>query len=143
VPSRDGHEITLRHLATHTSGLPRLPTGMLPSALLHPSKPDPYAGCTRERLLLALAKTRLRAVPGRRFHYSNFGAGLPGLALAHHCGTTYETLITEQICTPLGLSDTGIAVDAGSPGRRAQGHTRRRKPTLRVTVASWVPSWPR
>ncbi|MCQ6458514.1 serine hydrolase, partial [Vibrio parahaemolyticus] len=45
VPSRDGTTITLRHLATHTSGLPRLPTGMLRQALLHPATPDPYAGC--------------------------------------------------------------------------------------------------
>jgi CubicO group peptidase (beta-lactamase class C family) len=45
VPTRGGVEITLRHLATHTSGLPRLPKGMLRSALLHPRTPDPYAGC--------------------------------------------------------------------------------------------------
>jgi CubicO group peptidase (beta-lactamase class C family) len=126
VPSRGGAEITLRHLATHTSGLPRLPTGMLLPALLHPSQPDPYAGCTTDHLLRALAATRLGAVPGRRFRYSNFGAGLLGLALAHRAGLSYAALITREISTPLGLTDTGIDVD---PGRLAQGHTARRKPT--------------
>ncbi|MEV7908142.1 serine hydrolase domain-containing protein, partial [Streptomyces anulatus] len=76
VPSRDGEEITLRHLATHTSGLPRLPKGMLLSALLHPSKPDPYAEFTADVLLRGLAETRLGATPGHRFRYSNLGAGL-------------------------------------------------------------------
>lgn len=126
VPSRGGKEITLRHLATHTSGLPRLPTGMLLPALLHPSVPDPYADCTTERLLEALAKARLGATPGRRFRYSNFGGGLLGLALAHRAGVTYEELIVREICGPLGLTDTRVVVD---PGRLAQGHTRRRKPT--------------
>lgn len=126
VPARDGRQITLRHLATHTSGLSRLPTGMLWSALRHPSEPDPYAGCTTDRLLRALAAARLSAAPGRRFRYSNFGAGLLGLALAHRAGTGYETLVAREIGTPLGLTETGVAV---APGRLAQGHTRRRRPT--------------
>jgi CubicO group peptidase (beta-lactamase class C family) len=129
VPSRGGEQITLRQLATHTSGLPRLPTGMLLPALLHPSKPDPYADCTTERLLRALARTRLGAVPGRRFRYSNFGGGLLGLALAHRAGVTYEELIAREIGTPLGLADTRVAVDPGQAARLAQGHTARRAPT--------------
>ncbi|MGN9844345.1 serine hydrolase domain-containing protein [Nonomuraea sp. H19] len=129
VPSRDGKEITLRQLATHTSGLPRLPKGMLVEALLRPSKPDPYAGCTAEFLLHGLAGTRLGATPGRRFRYSNLGAGLLGLALAHRTGTDYETLVVREICKPLGLADTGIA---DRQVRLVQGHTRRRRP---------VPPW--
>ena len=126
VPSRDGIKITLRHLATHTSGLPRLPTGMLLQALLHPATPDPYAGCTTDRLLQSLARTRLGATPGRRFRYSNFGAGLRGLALAYRAGTDYETLIAREIGAPLGLTDTGVTVP---PGRLIQGHTGRGRPT--------------
>ena len=129
VPSRDGEEITLRHLATHTSGLPRLPTGMPVPAPRHPSMLDPYAGCTAERLLRALARTRLEAVPGHRFLYSNFGVGLLGLALAHRAGVTYEKLILQEICTPLGLADTCLVVDPGRVARLAQGHTEQHTPT--------------
>ena len=126
VPSRGGERITLRHLATHTSGLPRLPTGLLLPVLLTRSTQDPYAGCTTDRLLKSLARTRLRAAPGRRFRYSNFGAGLLGLALAHRAGTGYEALIAREIGVPLGLTDTGVTVP---PGRLTQGHTGRGRPT--------------
>ncbi|WP_433824943.1 serine hydrolase domain-containing protein [Actinoplanes sp. CA-015351] len=109
VPSRGGVPITLRHLATHTSGLPRLPTGMLLGALLHPSKPDPYAGCSSSMLEKALERTRLSAVPGRRFRYSNFGAGLLGLALSRRAGLNYEALVAREISGVLGLTATSVA----------------------------------
>ncbi|SNY65035.1 serine hydrolase domain-containing protein [Paractinoplanes atraurantiacus] len=118
VPSRDGVQITLQHLATHTAGLPRLPTGMLKRLLLHPNDPDPYARCTTDMLLAALARTRLAAPPGKRFRYSNFGAGLLGLALARRAGTPYTQLVLEK--TGLPQPDPSLLV---------QGHTRRGRET--------------
>ncbi|MER6395975.1 serine hydrolase domain-containing protein [Kitasatospora sp. NPDC001603] len=132
VPARRGRPIALRHLATHTSGLPRLPAGMLLPALLRPNKPDPYRGCTSDMLLTGLARTRPRAAPGRGFRYSNLGAGLLGLALAHRAGTGYEELVTREVCEPLGLTDTVIRVNGERAGRLAQGHTPGRRP---------VPGW--
>ncbi|MFF7989111.1 serine hydrolase domain-containing protein [Kitasatospora xanthocidica] len=108
VPGRGGQSITLRHLATHTAGLPRLPRGMLLRALAKPNDPDPYARCTAEHVLGGLARTRLRATPGRSFRYSNLGAGLLGLALAHRAGTGYEELVAREVCGPLGLTDTHV-----------------------------------
>ncbi len=129
VPSRAGREITLRHLATHTSGLPRLPKGMLWRVLLHPSEPDPYAQYSAELIFEGLSRTKLRAPPGDRFRYSNLGAGLLGLALAHRAGTTYESVIDRDVCRPLGLTDTHISLDPVRAERLAQGHTRKRKVT--------------
>ncbi|MEU6987850.1 serine hydrolase domain-containing protein [Streptomyces sp. NPDC046324] len=128
VPTRNDETITLRHLATHTSGLPRLPKGMLLKALLRPGTPDPYADCTADVLLSGLARTRLGANPGRRFRYSNLGAGLLGLALAHRSGTDYERLITDLICAPLGMTDTTVTVDGSRTARAAQGHDPRQRP---------------
>ena len=124
VPSRGGQQITLRHLATHTSGLPRLPKGMLLRALLRPDTPDPYAACTCDVLLRGLAATRPGAAAGRRFRYSNLGAGLLGLALANRAGSDYETLIAREVCSPLGLADTGVT----RPGPLTQGHSARQRP---------------
>ncbi|MFF0410827.1 serine hydrolase domain-containing protein [Kitasatospora sp. NPDC004745] len=132
VPSRGDTPITLRHLATHTSGLPRLPRGMTATALLRPNKPDPYAHCTAAHVLDGLARTRLRADPGRAFRYSNLGAGLLGLALAHRAGTGYEELVTREVCTPLGLVDTCLHPDAAQAERMAHGHTAGARP---------VPHW--
>ena len=47
VPSRAGREITLRHLATHTSGLPRLPKGMLWRATAAPQGTRPVRAMQR------------------------------------------------------------------------------------------------
>ncbi|WP_406207331.1 beta-lactamase family protein [Kitasatospora sp. NBC_01560] len=127
VPAKRGTPITLQHLATHSSGLPRLPAGMLLPALLTPNKPDPYRRCTSAALLAGLARTRLHSEPGRGFRYSNLGAGLLGLALAHRAGTGYEELITREICEPLGLADTVITVDGERSARLAQGHTSGRR----------------
>ncbi|MEU9040895.1 MULTISPECIES: serine hydrolase domain-containing protein [unclassified Kitasatospora] len=123
VPGRGGQQITLRHLATHTAGLPRLPRGLLAKALFKPNAPDPYARCSAEYVLDGLARTRLRAAPGRSFRYSNLGAGLLGLALAHRAGTGYEELVTREVCEPLGLVDTHVRGNAERPGLLAHGHT--------------------
>ncbi|MFE4518733.1 serine hydrolase domain-containing protein [Kitasatospora sp. NPDC056783] len=128
VPVKGAQPITLRHLATHTSGLPRLPRGMLMTSLLKPNSPDPYAGCTVEEVLDGLARTRLRAVPGRSFRYSNLGAGLLGLALARRSGTGYEELVAREVCAPLGLVDTCVRSDAEQSARLAHGHTQGGRP---------------
>ncbi|MEW9546790.1 serine hydrolase domain-containing protein [Nonomuraea sp. NPDC050783] len=126
VPRRDGREIELAHLACHTSGLPRIPKGLLPRGLF---STDPYASCTEEALLDGLGRTRLRSTPGRRFHYSNLGAGLLGLALARRAGVKdYDELVRAEICDPLGLSDTQVVLDAERAARLAPGHSRFGRP---------------
>ncbi|MFE6052368.1 serine hydrolase domain-containing protein [Kitasatospora sp. NPDC056446] len=123
VPARGREPITLRHLATHTAGLPRLPRGLFTRALLIPNDPDPYARCSAEYVLGGLARTRLRAAPGRSFRYSNLGAGLLGLALAHRAGAGYEEVVAREVCEPLGLADTCVRSGAEQSGRLAHGHT--------------------
>ncbi|WP_445281804.1 serine hydrolase domain-containing protein [Streptomyces sp. DSM 118148] len=125
APERGGEVIKLAHLACHTSGLPRLPKGLMPRSLF---RSDPYAGCTGELLMDGLRRTRLRSVPGTRFRYSNFGAGLLGLALARHVGTDYDTLVQAQICRPLGMADTRVVLDPGRSARLAGGHSRAGRP---------------
>jgi len=122
VPRRGDAEITLLHLATHTSGLPRLPPGLLWHALRH--RDDPYAALTPAGVLAALGSTRPRRAPGDRFRYSNFGAGVLGLALAQTAGVDYETLVRDRITRPLGMTDTVITLDSAQSSRLAPG-TRR------------------
>jgi serine-type D-Ala-D-Ala carboxypeptidase/endopeptidase len=132
VPVRPGalREMTLADLASHTSGLPRLPPGMLRSALRRPR--NPYAALTVEDLERGLGSMRLRHAPGGRPSYSNLGAGLLGHVLALRAGRSFEDLVRQRICEPLGLADTAIAPAPGARDRLAQGHARRGRP---------VPAW--
>lgn len=118
-----GGPITLAHLATHTSGLPRLPPGLLRQALR--SRADPYREVTTEFLLGALSVTRLRGEPGAKVRYSNFGAALLGLALSRHIGRPFEQLIAERITGPLAMPDTAVDLRPDQQDRKAVGHSRR------------------
>jgi serine-type D-Ala-D-Ala carboxypeptidase/endopeptidase len=126
VPGADDTEITLIHLATHRSGLPRLPPRFFWEALRH--RDDPYAELTTERVLEALSRTKLRKSPGERFGYSNFGGGLLGIALCHAAGADYRTLVRERIALPLGMTDTTVALDEDQRSRLAPGTKRGGKP---------------
>ena len=116
--------ITLRQLATHTSGLPRLPRNLVPLALRHPA--DPYAGYTTEHLYRALRKASDPAPAA--YLYSNYGFGLLGHLLSHTAGRPYAELLTERVTGPLGLAETTVGVPDGHPA--ATGH-RRGRPTGR------------
>jgi CubicO group peptidase (beta-lactamase class C family) len=122
-----GREITLEDLATHRSGLPRLPKGLLLSALTR-NRRDPYTELDDARLAAAAGATRPRREPGRRVSYSNYGMGLLGHALAFRSGTSYEGLVRARICEPLGLADTWVDTPEPERGRVAGGHTRRGRP---------------
>jgi serine-type D-Ala-D-Ala carboxypeptidase/endopeptidase len=130
VPPR-GREITLEDLASHRSGLPVVPRGLVWRAL-SVDRRDPYARWDAARLEAAVPRTRPRREPGQRFRYSNYGAGLLAYALSRRAGTTYERLVREWICAPLRLADTWIEPPFGDRPRVAEGHDRRGRP---------VPHW--
>ncbi len=105
VPARNGRQITLLDLATHRSGLPRLPDNMRPK-----DPADPYADYTPAQMYGFLPGHTLRRDPGAEYEYSNYGAALLGQALARRAGKTYEELVAERICQPLGLKSTSITL---------------------------------
>ncbi|MEV7085314.1 serine hydrolase domain-containing protein [Streptomyces sp. NPDC093085] len=108
LPAERGGPITLLHLATHTSGLPRLPPGLLAEAA-GVWFANPYARFSGDDLLRSLARTRPGSAPGERVRYSNFGVGLLGhlLTRAVPGGPAYGALLAERVLGPLGLRSTG------------------------------------
>jgi len=120
VPSRDGKEITLEHLATHTSGLPRLGDRLQLQALKDPL--NPYVHFSVEDLHETLSGARLASTPGTKYTYSNLGVGLLGHVLARRAGMSYEELIQRRICEPLGMSETRITLSGELKSRLAEGH---------------------
>ena len=127
VPMRDGTEITLGHLATHSSGLPRLPDNLAPADWA-----NPYSDYTAERLYEFLADHELTRDIGETVEYSNLGYGLLGHALALSEGTDYATLIVQRILEPLEMSDTAVDLMPSLEARLATGHNERLQP---------VPNW--
>jgi CubicO group peptidase (beta-lactamase class C family) len=117
VPERGGKKITLEDLATHTSGLPRLPGNLLPA-----DASNPYADYSEKQLYEFLATYNLPRDIGSQYDYSNLGGGLLGHALARRAGTSYETLLRARITAPLGLKSTTITLSDALKQRLAVGH---------------------
>jgi Beta-lactamase class C and other penicillin binding proteins len=118
APGYRGREITLRELATHSSGLPRLPTNIAPANMA-----DPYADYTATRLYDFLDSYELPRAPDSSYEYSNLGAGLLGYLLARHAGKPFADLLEEKILQPLGMDDSYVAeLGDSTDARLAQGH---------------------
>ena len=117
VPERNGRQITLQDLATHRSGLPRLPSNFKPK---DPS--NPYADYTVEQLYQFLSTYELPRDVDSQFEYSNLGFGLLGHALERRAGMDYESLLRTRILDRLRMSSTRIVLSPDMKARLASGH---------------------
>lgn len=117
MPSKDGKEITLKDLATHTAGLPRMPDDFSPA-----DYSNPYADYTIAQLYSFLSSYELPRAIGSQYEYSNIGMGLLGHILELHTGKSYEQLVIERIAKPLGMTSTAIILTDDMKARLAKGH---------------------
>jgi CubicO group peptidase (beta-lactamase class C family) len=127
MPERGGKAITLQDLATHTSGLPRLPANLMPR-----DAANPYADYSVEQLYEFLNHYQLTRDIGSQYEYSNLGGGLLGHVLARRAGMDYETLVRTRICGPLKMDSTRITLSPALKARLAPGHDASLK-----TVSNW------
>jgi CubicO group peptidase (beta-lactamase class C family) len=108
VSGRDGTEMTLKHLASHTAGFKHhQPPGLSRHAFFHAHRDDPYR-CFDEARFEAYLRKDLELVsrPGAEYHYSNLGMSLLAKILMLRSGKSYETLLQERIFGPLGMSSS-------------------------------------
>lgn len=114
VPGADDNPIRIRHLLTHSSGLPRLPN-------LQPADiDDPYAEFTREELLESLQHAALTSEPGEQFAYSNFGYMLLSMIVAEIAQEPLTELYKKRLFEPLGMVHSGFGI-ATIDGHHAHG----------------------
>lgn len=119
TPLADGRA-TLRELAQHRSGLPRLPRGMLPRSLVgNLTGGDPYRGGSAE---VFRAAGDAGAPGGAEPAYSNLGFAVLGDALATAARTPYARLLDSRLTRPLGMTRTTVVTEeAALPADRATG----------------------
>ncbi len=104
--------ISLKDLATHTSGLPKEPYNI---ALTVRDKENLYANYHMRDAYDFLADFRPKVdgkestkkpIGGNRFRYSHLGIGLLGFALEEATGKSYDELLQQYIIRPLGMTAT-------------------------------------
>ena len=117
--------VTIRHLLTHTSGLPREPTGVNWCDLTFP---------TRQEMIQNLSKQKTVFPAEKEWKYSNLALSLAGEIVAVVSGVPWEDYIQKKILQPLKMGRTtpiaesdlsGLAVGYG---RRVPGSSRSIEP---------------
>lgn len=110
---RNGKAVTLRHLATHMSGLPTL------LACEDRDAPDARMACLAthddQDFMAHLGRVELRSDPGVAYLYSNAGARLIGLLLERVYGAPYPDLIRQRVLSR--ISDPNIRCDFSAEDR--------------------------
>ena len=104
-------EITVRQLLTHTSGI----------------QGDYFQGFGRgdeaiERYVASLAGVGLVHRPGQMWSYCNSGFVVAGRLAEVVTGQTFDQLLKEKICQPLGLERTSLLAEEMVAQRCAAGH---------------------
>ena len=125
--------MTLLDLATHRSGLPRLPPWM------NAGSSDPYADYGVKDLEKYLAGSSLQVPVDVKFLYSNLGYSLLGYALGRAAGVGYEALLEREILLPLGMTETSLAMAGRTEKGLLKGHTQTGLPARTWTFDACAP----
>ncbi len=105
-------DITVRHLLTHTSGIPDYTTDAL----------DYRRDYTEEELAKLAYGLKLEFPPGARWSYSNTGYVLLGILVGRVSGRFYGDLLAERVFAPLGMKTARVISEADIVPNRAAGY---------------------
>jgi CubicO group peptidase (beta-lactamase class C family) len=108
--------ITVRHLLTHTSGLPDYGgrDGFI----------DLRRDYTEDQLVAAATRLQLEFEPGTQWAYSNTGYVLLGVLIHRVSGKFYGDVLKERIFKPLGMPLARVIDESGIILNRASGYVR-------------------
>jgi CubicO group peptidase (beta-lactamase class C family) len=136
---------TVRHLLTHTSGIPEV---IRLADLLHPgwgsfgSRPAVHSVALGEPIppLATVYPSGIRYVvePGTTFAYTNHGFATLGQIVEDVSGLPVERYLRERIFEPLGMADTGLGRSPGLEHRRATGYAIGHRGPAAVRDREWV-----
>jgi CubicO group peptidase (beta-lactamase class C family) len=104
--------ITVRHLLTHTSGIPDYTDSVV----------DLRRDYTEAQLVRIAAGLPLMFQPGARWSYSNTGYLLLGVLIHRVSGMFYGDLLRDSIFTPLGMRSARVISEDDLVSNRAAGY---------------------
>ena len=136
----DGPTITIRHLLTHTSGLPREAAGVNWSDLTMPK---------REEMIRRVGEQETVFPAETEWKYSNLGLTLAGEIVASVSGEPWAQYVESRILRPLGMKTTtpiptsNLHHLAVGYGRRVPGNPRDVEPFLILRQRGLPAVWPR
>ena len=105
-------KITVRHLLTHTSGIPDYADSTL----------DYRRDYSEDDLVRLAARLHPLFEPGARWSYSNTGYVLLGVIIQRITGTFYGDLLRSQIFDPLGMRTARIISESDIVPNRSDGY---------------------
>lgn len=108
--------ITIRHLLTHTSGIPNYSS---PSEWDEKLSVQPF---TRSEFIDLFRNLPLQFAPGEKHKYSNSGYCLLGSIIEKTSGKNYVDFMRENIFEPLGMKNTGFEYSRVILPNRAAGY---------------------
>ncbi|MFE1903893.1 serine hydrolase domain-containing protein [Streptomyces gardneri] len=135
---RNGHRITLRHLAEMRSGLFPYTSD---ADFIHDLLSDPQRQWTPEEVLPYGMRHKNTFKPGAQFQYSNSNLVLLGLVVEKVTGQRLQDVIRNRVLRPSHLFGTLFPVGAEFPEPHSHGYTDQ---TLNGGIADatdWNPSW--
>lgn len=104
--------ITVRHLLTHTSGIPDYTGGSIDYRKDH----------SEDDLLRMAYALKPEFAPGARWNYSNTGYVLLGIITRKASGRFYGDLLRDEVFTPLGMKTARVISEADIVPNRAAGY---------------------
>jgi CubicO group peptidase (beta-lactamase class C family) len=104
--------ITVRHLLTHTSGIPDYTTDEF----------DYRKDYTEEELATLAFQQRLEFPAGSRWNYSNTGYALLGFIVGKVAGKHYGDVLAERVFKPIGMTTARVITEAEIVPHRAAGY---------------------
>jgi CubicO group peptidase (beta-lactamase class C family) len=127
TPQWNGKQITLLDLATHRSGLPRMPDNFAPK-----DENNPYTDYTAKELYAFLNNYTLPRDIGEKYEYSNLAVGLLGHILCLVNKSDYETLLKQRITSVLNMPSTVVNLSPELKKQMAIGHNE-----ILAPVSNW------
>ncbi len=107
---KQARPITLRHLLSHTSGLP----------FLTPVLADDLASLPLDQQVLSFTMNPLEYQPGEGYRYSNEGIDTIGRVIEIASGMPYEKFLQTRVFDPLGMRETTFFPSAAQVKRLAK-----------------------